>query len=459
MVQQLFKKVTGIAAGALLLVLLASCVQAPEPSGPPVTLSPGFSAAGEVPLADSWWTAFDSDHLNQLVGQSLESNFDLLVAWERLQEARAVVDRSSAEWWPTLDLGLDGQAQRPETGSGDFARLGAYSGYEIDLWGRIGSRVEAERFRAAATEADYRTARLTLSAEVAATWFRLLTASGQLELVRSQLETNSKILDSLRNRFGAGQGERADLLRQEQLLEASREQLHISEARVQVLRHQLSILVGDSPLQGAFPTGDGLPDLPPLPETGLTADLLQRRPDLRAAFNRLRAADHELAAAVAERYPRISLSASVTTEENDLTDFFDEWVRSLAGNLLLPVVDGGSRRAEVARAEAVRRQQLYAYGQAVLLAVREVEDALVVESRQSLRLQSLQEQVRLSRESYLQLQRQYINGAGNFLDVLTALTNEQGLRRGLLEARLDLMENRINLYRALGGGTGAGELN
>jgi outer membrane protein TolC len=195
-----------------------------------------------------------------------------------------------------------------------------------------------------------------------------------------------------------------------------------------------------------------LPGVPPLPETGIPVELIRRRPDVQTAFNLLQAADRELAAAISNRYPRVSFSLSYSTAVNDTDKLFKDWAYSLAGNLLAPIFYGGELKAEVNRTEAVKQQRLYEYGQTVLIAFQEVEDALIQEEKQIESIQLIEEQVQLARQTIDQLRLEYLNGLSDYLDVLTALDQEQELRRDLLSAKLTLLEYRIALYRALAGG-------
>lgn len=436
--------------GCSCTLLLASCVKVSPPDQSGTSLPAAFSNSGSAVLPASWWTTFESDQLNDLIDRSLQSNFDLLEAWERLQAANALLKRQASQKLPQVDGSLQRRYQETESSSTSSWEIGLSAAYQVDLWGRIRSQVDAERFRAIASEADYQAAALTLSAVITRNYFRLLTANAERELLRSQLDNNEKIYESLMARFGAGQGERADLLRQAQLVEASRGQIFLADAEARLLQNQLAVLAGVAPGESEFVSNEFVPELPQLPATGVPVELVQRRPDVLASYLDMQAADADLAASVAETYPRISISASLDTDDRTV-DLFDEWTRSLAGNLLVPLFDGSRRKAEVERAEALRNQAFYAYSQSVLTAIREVEDALVLEGKQTQRLGSLNEQVRLARESYMQLQLQYTNGAADFLDVLTALTNEQRLRRDLLQAGLDVLETRIDLYIALAG--------
>ncbi|MFB6248284.1 MAG: efflux transporter outer membrane subunit [Salinibacter sp.] len=423
------------------------------PVAPPDT----FSAAGTQAVPDRWWTVFDSERLNALVDTATASNFTLRSAWQRLQAARAVVKRESGALYP--DLEASGRAEQRGGTEDAFAvggnlELGLSSVYEVDLWGRVRARVEAERLRAAATRADYQAAALSLSAEVVRTWVQLAAVRSQRRLIEAQIETNTTVLNLLRNRFETGQIRSPDILRQRQLIESTREQRAAVESRVQVLEHRLAVLLGRSPQAGVEALPDSLPTLPPLPEAGVPTDLVRRRPDVRRAFNRLRAADRDLAAAISDQYPRLTLSASGSTIAGSATDLFETWAYSFAGNLLAPIFRGGELRAEVDRAEAARTQRLYEYGQTILTAFREVEDALARERQQRVQIQRLEEQVDLAQRSYQQLRVQYLNGTGDYLDVLTALDEVQQLRRNLLSAERTLVLNRIALYRALAGAIG-----
>jgi NodT family efflux transporter outer membrane factor (OMF) lipoprotein len=421
---------------------------------PPVDTPEAFSDTGGEAVPNRWWTVFEDEPLSTAVDSSLASNLNLRTAWQRLQAAEAVVDRESSALFPDLEGSAQGSVSRtPDEAfqEAENLELGLSSVYEVDLWGRIRSRIEAERFRAEATLADYQTASLSVAAEVVRTSYRLAEARNQLELVEQQIETNLTVLDLLENRFGTGQIRSVDILRQQQLVESTREQRTLEESRLGVLEHQLAVLLGRPPQDSIAAVPDSLPDLPPLPETGIPTDLVRRRPDVQSAFNLVRAADRELASAISNQYPRLTLSASASSAADNAGSLFEDWALSFAGNLLAPIFYGGELRAEVDRTEAVKEQRLLEYGQTVLVAFQEVEDALIQETKQRESIQFLEEQVDLATQAYDQLQVQYLNGTTNYLDVLTALDEVQQLRRDLLTARLILVEDRIALYRALAG--------
>ncbi len=403
-------------------------------------------------MPQAWWTSFESEALNGHVDRVLAGNLSLAVARARLDAAAAVVRRERSELFPQVD-GI-AEARRVEADDDNDRTdlsLGLAASYEVDLWGRIRAEVAAERLEAMATASDLQTAAVTLSAQVAEVWFSLVVARQQLDLLASQLETNATVLTVLERRFAAGQSGSADVLRQRQLVEASRGQIVIAESQVAVLEHQLAVLEGDAPSRET-PVPDELPSVPPLPMTGVPAELLQRRPDLVAARQRLASADRSLAAAVRDQYPRLDLTASLTTAAERPADLFQEWIGTIAAGLVAPLIDGGFRRAEVERSEAVRRQFLYDYGQSILIALQDVEDALVLEASQVRLIESLTLQRDLAESTNDQLRNQYLNGAADFLAVLSALQAQQQIERDLLEAVRQRVIFRIGLYRALAGG-------
>ena len=454
---------TKLLLGAVGLVLmLAGCSAPARTVSAPVDPPADFSRTGTAAVPERWWTALGDDELNRAIDQALSSNFDLRTAWERLMAARAVADREAALLFPAVDVSADGavtrtteEAENNEGGGNNEAaetlQLGPTAVYEVDLWGRIRSSVEAERLRTEATFADYQTAALSLSAEIARTWVQLAEAQNQVALINRQIETNATVLQLIENRFRLGLVRAVDILRQRQLIEATREQQVIAATQRQVLANQLAVLLGRAPQEGPGARPEDLPTLPPLPATGVPLDLIQRRPDVQGAFLQLQAADQDVASAISNQFPRLTLTASATTAVPAAGSLFQEWAASFAGSLLAPLFYGGELRAEVNRTQAVRQQRLFEYGQTVLTAFQEVEDALVLELRQRERIDVLEEQTTLADQAYEQLRVQYLNGTSNYLDVLTALDEVQALRRDLLAARLALVDQRIALYRALAG--------
>ncbi len=435
-------------------LLITGCVSAPPREALPLQDLPAFTASGEGARPDRWWLEFGDEELSRRIDLALSENFTLEAAWERLREAEASVATAASARRPTLDG--TGEASL-EDGSDIDGRsrvgLGLEASYEVDLWGRIRNAVEAERLRADATALDYRAAAISLSGEVAAAWLELTEARLQLTLINSQIQTNETVLKVLELRFAVGQSDAADVLRQRQLVEATREQAVTAFNRIDVLTHRLAVLEGRPPQSiGGDDPAAPLPSLGRLPAIGLPSELLTRRPDVQSAFLRIEASDREVASAVRDQYPRVDLLAVAATVAENPGGLFDAWLASIGAQLVAPLYDGGRREAEIERRVAIRRQLLALYGQTVLDALAEVEDALANERRQSERLDRLLTRLDLAERTSDQLRTQYLNGATDFIDVLTALESQQQIERDVLAVRLDRLLFRVALHRAIAGG-------
>ncbi len=434
------------------LGVLSGCRGAPVPVDrlPDVGAPEAFSRTGDQVPTDDWWTQFEDPLLTGHVERALEANRELESVWHAFREASAVARRTAAAKRPVVDLFADGTVWRgTESGSFEEAAVGAALGYELDLWGRLEASRRADVFEAYASLGDYHTAVVSLTAEVARTWYRMLEAELQVAVLDEQILANEQILSLIEPRVAAQQLRSVDLLRQETLIEARRETRIEAETDAQVLRNQLAVLTGRAPgVMEATEVGP-LPTLPPLPDTGVPIERVRRRPDVRAARDRVMAGDQELGAALRDRYPSLNLRARAGSGAG----VFEGFIASFAGGVLAPVVDGGRRAAEIDRTTAERDRLRALYAQTILVAFREVEDALVTEDRERRRLESIERQLDLAERSSSRLREDYFNGQGSYLDVLAAITNEQELRRERLTTRRRLIEARIGLYRALAGRT------
>lgn len=437
----------------LLQLGLGGCMNREAAVRLPTQSPPRFSASGDAEMPDRWWMAFEDAALNRQIARAFGGSFTLDAALQRLFASRAITRREASDLWPDLDGFAEADSTfGPDVGDQPRIALGLDAAYQVDLWGQIESRVDAERLRAAATHADYHAVALTLSAEVARTWYSLIEAHAQLALLDEQIETNRTGLALQEARFGLGQIRSADVFRQRQLVESTLEQEVVVQSRIELLEHQLAVLQGSPPQEATYETGIELPPLPPLPDAGLPSELLNRRPDVRRDYLAFQAADRDLASAVSAQYPRISLAASVTNVAESPENLFRDWFVSIGGQLIAPLIDGGQRRAEVDRTTAVARQRFNEYGQTMLVAFREVEDNFARERYLVERIDRLNAQVDLARRASVQLREQYLlTGEADFLDLLSATTDQQRLQRETLAARLDLVLVRIGLYLSLAG--------
>ncbi len=444
-------------AGLFLLIAVSACTPAMKDysASPPVPVPMQFSQSGTRQLSSQWWYDLDDSALHTLIDQALGNNLSLLAIRQRLLQAQAIARQAGADLTPSLDA--IGSARKDWTRRDGFSDsnsnllLGLAADYELDLWGRLQSKEEAALLDAQATGEDLQTAALSLAAQVANTWYQLAASYSQLKLLTRQQEINAMGLEIIQLRFNAGQVGIADVLQQRELIESQNGEKAQQRANGGVLKNQLAILTGVSPGMLNIPGDPTLIDLPSLPVTGVPLDLLSNRPDIRSRYLSLLAADKRVAAAVADQYPRISISADINTSGSSTRDLFDNWLASLAANIVGPLIDGGKRQAEVDRTTSVSREKLLSYGDSLVNALGEVEDALVQENEQRLLINSLEIQLELASRSLLSIRDRYKQGVEGYQRVLIALLSQQGLQRSLVTAHRQLIGYRIDLYRALGG--------
>lgn len=441
----------------LLFCLLSACSIKIKEFNVPVALPETFSIAGEESLRDRWWLDFNDSTLNDLIEIALQQNFDLATAFNRLKQAQAVARRTGSELIPAINAtsGVsrfigDDQAAGPL--NFDNFSLGLIASYELDLWGRIRAGTYAAEQDVRAAEQDIHTAAIALSAEIAHTWYHLIEQQKQLNLLNNQIVINEEYTDLVEVRFRGGQATAADVFQQRQLLEGVVGDRYTVRANIDVLKNRLAVLTGQAPGTLEITAGEHFPELTDLPETGLTSNLIQRRPDVRKAYYHLQAANLRVAAAVADRFPRIGLSTGIDTTAPDLQAFFSNWIATLAGNLVLPLIDGGRRVAEVDRTKSVTEEAFNLYGQSVLQSLAEVENALAQETRQHQRLNSLKRQLRYLNEANDNIRIRSAYGVFDFLRVLSTLNSLQTMERTLIRAERELVDFRIQLYRSLAGG-------
>ena len=444
-----------------ILMIIVSCM----PFKPKARVAP----AGELPKTFSlytaesepinqWWEEFNDAELDALIDTALSGNFTLKEAWSRLNQARALAIQAGAALYPDLTgtAGASYERKRTKNGSGktesnDNYSLGVVSSYELDLWGRIRAERKSALLETSAVREELNAAAMTLAAEVANRWINILSQKMQKQLLENQLKTNLLYLELTELRFRNAMVSALDVYQQKQIVESVRAEIPLVEAQEQLLRHELAVLLGKPPRTFLSISRENLPIPTELPATGLPADLLSARPDLRAAGMRLKAADWQVAAARANRLPAISLTAQARYGDSGMDVLFDNWLLSLAGNLTAPIFDGNQRAAEVDRTMAVADENLAAYRQTVLTAIKEVEDALISESKQREHIKGLEKEADTAQKALVEAGNRYRNGLTDYLPVLTQLLTFQGLERDLIQQKTNLLIMRVDLYRALGG--------
>ncbi len=454
------------AARLVPLLLLATSCSPFAPRGrvlvPGEGMPESFSmGSAEPPAADApWWRSFGFEELDELERRALRGNLTLREAWARLKQVEAQARKAGAPIYPQIDAVANASWTRyqepPLPGPGaDSAvedyMLGLAGAYELDLWGRIRSGHRAVLLQAKASREDLDTALMTVSARVAELWLRVIGSRMEIDLMKAQVETNRQILELVEMRFRKSAGSALDVYRQREAVERTASAIPQIEAAERTFRNELAVMLGLPPESDLAIVTAELPDPGELPPTGLPADLLARRPDVRAAFARLESADWETAAARADRLPAIRLTGRGGYGTQEFESIFDNWFLNLAGAVTGPIVDGGRRRAEVDRTLAQVDERLASYRKTVLTALREVEDALVRENRQAEYVRRLEKQMEAAKIALEEARRQYLKGLLDYLSVLAELQAVQNLQRQILRARVERLVYRVALYRALGG--------
>jgi NodT family efflux transporter outer membrane factor (OMF) lipoprotein len=314
---------------------------------------------------------------------------------------------------------------------------------------------DAARQDASVAAADLAGARLSLAARTAQNWFDLIEARMQADLAKTQLARRRQVVDLVRGRFQRGIGSGLEL--RLALTESAFDESRVAERENQWMqaRRRLEALLG------RYPSGqiDGVQDLPALPDPapiGLPSQLLGRRPDLIATLARLRAADLRVRAAELDRLPRLTLNGSVGTNSDTLSRLADPafLIWNVAGGLVQPMFTGGRLTQQINLNQARAEEELARYRDSTIKAFREVEDALTTERRLSEQERSLAEAVRQAEASLELAQYSYRNGLVDILFLLQSLQSRLDTRSQHLTVRRQLLNNRLDLYLALGGGFG-----
>ncbi len=408
--------------------------------------------------ADPWWESFDDPELNRVMGLAFQRNLDLVVAYARLEQAKALRKSARSGYFPTVDaeasvtrslqqFNFQGRTNEIENTA---YRLGVSAAYEVDIWGRVGHSVEAAKREFVASEEDIVAATISISGEVADTYFQIVEQRDILRLLRDQLASNLTQLELIEYRFDQGIATGLDVFQQRQQVARIRTQIPDAQRRVALFENTLALLLGREPNTLSVVNAE-LPAPPPVPAVGIPSEVLLQRPDVRAAQLRMVAQDHRIGSAIADRYPRLNLTAGIGGQSFDSINIFEGFFYNLAAGLAGPVFDGRRRKAEVERNQALFEERAAQYARAVLTAVNEVENALAQELYQKDQIAAFERQLEASRNTLEQARLQYVNGLIDYLPVLTALEEIQALEREILSSRRILLSFRILLHRALGG--------
>ena len=455
------------------LSMLGACAGGPalDPGDPPMQpvfrqAPPGWVDARPLAAIERgrWWQVFGDPRLEAMAERVMSANQDVAAAAAAVEQAQAALRESRAALWPSV--GVDASATRSggstvagaggEAGSGRRLQAGVGVRWEPDLFGRLRGGVGAARAQARASEADLAAVRLSAVAALAGNWFQLRSTDREIALLRETVTGYDRVAQIARNRYDAGVAPRSDLLQAQTQLANAQAELSTLQRQRGTLEHALAVLQGLPP--GTFalaPDAAPLPAAPVVP-TGVPSTLLQRRPDIAAAAQRMAAANERVGIARTGYFPSLSLSASGGGSAARLADLFSANVWSLGLSLAQTVFDAGATRARVDQARAGWAQSVAQYRQTVLVAFQDVEDQLALltalQQQQALREQAAE----AAGQTEQQVLNRYRAGLVGFSEVVQAQVASLNARRALTRLAADRSVATVGLIQALGGGWSSG---
>lgn len=449
---------------------LGSCTVGPDFQLPGLTGGSKWKetqAVSSSHLPDNWWRLFKDRELTRLIDRALAANNDLAAAKARVDTARALVGVDRARMFPTLNLngsaGISRSSEEATTGklpAGISIDLESqrYRGtfdlaYDPDLWGRNKRLLEASNAQAAAAEALFDAQRLGIATEVARQYFLLRGLDQQAAVLQDTIKSRQSTLDIQKSRNDAGLIDGLSTSQARTELELANNDIALVERQRGSAEHALAVLCGNRPSDFSLANSGSVSALPSI-RAGLPAEVLNRRPDVRAAEQNLRAANARIGVAEAAFYPNFALSAGGGFESIDVGNFLD-WenrVLSLGAGIAAPIFDGGTNKANFDAAVSRRDEALANYRNTLLVALREVEDALVDLKGLARSRSALDQALASARDTQRLSQERYDKGLSSYLEVVEA--GRTVLRVELVLAQLDAQQ-RITLAalaKALGGG-------
>ncbi len=440
---------------AFLLFNITGCslhqVDTPNPGELPDTYNQLKGKQSQNEFIDKWWEHFKDPQLTDIIETALANNLDIVQAVARFQQSQSMFYATNAGNKPFLNF--EGQVSRDSqpgmngTTTSNNYRLSLAAGYEIDLWQKTQSLADAAWAETLASKEAVKSIFISISASVGDLYFLTRSLEEQLLIKQNTISSLTNTEQLILNRYNNGLATSQELYKASANLASAKMKKSEVKANLATTKHSLAVLLGYFPNQSYKETMIVPMVIPKAFPSGLPSDLLTKRPDIQAAKQAVIAKDKSLGVAIANRFPSVNLLASYGQTNNPITDTF--W--SLFAGLTKPLIDGGTRRAEVDRSKATLKEALAHYQQTVLQAVREVEDSLVENRAAEKKRQLAQKQHDLATSTLHVTKAQYQNGIADFLAVLTAERNLLESEALLSETSRQLISHRISLARALGG--------
>jgi len=446
------------AAAIAAALALAGCTVGPNYHRPAVDIPPAYrntEQAGAASIADEkWWTVFQDPELQKLIRKALQQNYDVRIAASRILQAQDQVGIARSQQLPSVSAGAGYTGEKIPGFAFVAAELEGIFSWNIDFWGEYRRATEAARANQLASEWNRKLVLNTVVADVASDYFTLRELDLELEIARRTLGSRQESLQLTQTLERGGAAGLLDVRQAEQLVETAAETIPETERQISLQEDLISTLLGDDPHAIARGLGITEQPLPAEIPAGLPSELIERRPDVRAAEAQLMAANANIGVARAQFFPSLPLTGGGGLESTRLAGLFtgaaNAW--SFTAQAAQPIFTGGRLRSNLRLAQAQQQQALLAYQQTIQQAFRQVSDALI--SYDKFReFRAHQEKLTAAAEGAAGLsEMRYRGGAASYLEVLTNETNYFTAQLDLARARLNERLSLVQIYDALGGG-------
>jgi outer membrane protein, multidrug efflux system len=475
---------------ALTAMLLCSCKLGPNYTRPDLQVPDQWSAESqrafdrslasralpEPPSATPWWKIFGDPTLDRLMDSAVRQNLDVRQAALRIAESRAQRDVIAAALYPSLSgSGLGARTRMSENGiasalSGgtaggaatsappswfNFFQVGFDATWELDLFGRVRRGVEAADANVRSAEAARSDAIVSLTAEIARTYFTLRGAERQRNIALADVKTQERLQSLVASRNHAGFAPDSDVAAQHTQLSAARANIPQFEATIAQSHNRLALLLALPPgaVTDGIPSAE-LPELPPEVPVGLPGDLLRRRPDIREGEANLAAATARVGVAEASLFPSVTLGATAGLQSNATSTLFDWASRFVAGgaDISVPIFTGGRLSGQVRIANLQQQEAVLTYRQTVLTAFHDVDNALIAYAADEQRARDVAQQLKDAGRSRDLAESRYKSGLSAYVEVLDAERQAHQAAQDLAQVIVTASTDLVALFKALGGG-------
>ena len=461
----------------ILLMLLPACASTPERhrlASVPGAPAPGAEVA--LSVATDWWSNFGNADLDRVVAEALAANPDLVAAAARVEAAVATARMTGADAQPQVQgIGTGSRSRRnfigfpgfgtdapmpglsnsegPITSTSTSVGVSLEVSWELDLWGRVRAAESAALADVEAVQAQEAGARLSLAAQTCKAWWGLAAAREQARVTEEVAENRREALSWMETRYAEGLRTSPDVEGARISLAGAEASLAVARLRSSTSARALEVLLGRYPI-GAPAIMASLPELPGAIPSGLSVELVARRPDVVAAERAWAAADQRADSARRNRYPRLAFSGSGGTTSEELGDLIDGdfSVWSLVGNIVGPLFQGGRIRAGIAQADAVADEAAARFAATTLAAFAEVEDGMEADRAVREEARALQAAAESAQRLEEDFRRRHLEGVVDRSMLLDAQERRLQAEARVLDVRRRLLDQRANLHLAIGGG-------